>query len=470
MTHRTELEHIPVLHRPLDSLKPSPENDRLYQPIDPTDKGFQTLVTSVRKHGVKEPILVTEDGWIISGHRRYAAARAARIETVPCQIEPIFKDADHDRFMLLLRECNLQRVKTRGEKLREEIASASPEEAYRTLLDYREETADVGDFNSIEIRDEKRRCAISKAKEPFLDAIIKIIGESKRFWPLSDRRIHYALLNDPPLIHASKPSSVYNNTQQSYRSLVDLLTRARIAGRVSMLAIADETRPVMRWNTHACTQSFLRDEMLGFLKGYRRNLMQSQPNHIEIVGEKNTIAPIIKPVAAKFCIPLTISRGFSSLPPRFEIARRYSRSGKEKLRLIVVSDFDPDGEEIAHSLARSLRDDFGIRNIDAVKAGLTSNQIKKFKLPPNMQAKRTSTNYRRFAARHGDDVYELEALPPETLQDELRQTIDQVIDIDALNGEIDEERKDAIFLTGIREVVYKTLVDEIDEFDIEFGP
>ena len=73
--------------------------------------------------------------------------------------------------------------------------------------------------------------------------------------------------------------------------------------------------------------------------------MQSQPNHIEIVGEKNTIAPIIRPVAAGFSIPTTIGRGYCSLRPRYDIAERFRKSGKDRLLLLILTDFDPDGQE-----------------------------------------------------------------------------------------------------------------------------
>ena len=55
-------------------------------------------------------------------------------------------------------------------------------------------------------------------------------------------------------------------------------------------------------------------------------------------------------------------------------------------------------------------------------------------------------NYCKFSAKHGDDVYELEALEPEKLQEILREAIDGVLDIDAFNAELDTERNDAAFL------------------------
>ena len=66
------------------------------------------------------------------------------------------------------------------------------------------------------------------------------------------------------------------------------------------------------------------------------------------------------------------------------MAQRYWASGKEKLVLLVLSDFDPSGEDIAHSFARSMRDDFGISKIVPMKVALNRNQIDRLGLPPQM--------------------------------------------------------------------------------------
>ena len=95
---------------------------------------------------------------------------------------------------------------------------------------------------------------------------------------------------------------------------------------------------------------------------------------------------------------LTIGRGYCSLRPRSDIAERFHKSGKDRLVLLMLSDFDPDGEEIAHSFARSLRDDFGIQRIEPIKVALTAEQVKEFDLPPAMKAKKKSSQYKRFAS------------------------------------------------------------------------
>lgn len=448
-------ERVPNV--PLKRLRPALENNDVYRPIDPADPDFQGLVESIRTDGIQEELVATEDGVIISGHRRHAAAKIVGLPTVPCRFEPIRYDrqTDHDRFMHLLRECNRQRVKSFDEKLREETLSANPEVAYQSLIEYRQNQSSLIS-DTLDIRDEKKRAEITAAKKPFLAAIRKIIRERKKFWPLSDRQIHYGLLNDPPLLHASKPNSTYRNDKRSYQSLTELLTRARVAGLIPMDVISDTTRPVTIWGVHRDVGGYLAGEVNDFCRGYWRDLMQSQSNHIEIIGEKSTVASTIRPIAARYCIPMTIGRGYCSLRPRYDIAERFRRSGKERLVLLLVSDFDPDGEEISHSFARSLRDDFAIENIEPVKVALTADQVEEFDLPPAMQAKKTSSNYNRFSDQHGDDVWELEALPPETLQRVLQEAIDAVIDVEAFNHEIDQEQADAAKLEGVRRVMLDT--------------
>jgi len=74
-----------------------------------------------------------------------------------------------------------------------------------------------------------------------------------------------------------------------------------------------------------------------------------------------------------------------------------------------------NGEEIAHSFARSLRDDFGVQpaKIQPIKVCLTADQVAELDLVPIMSAKESSANYDRFVQEQGsEDVHELEAVGP----------------------------------------------------------
>lgn len=457
---RPELGQDSISPRSLDTIQPSPENDKLYRPVDPNAPDILELAASIRKHGLREPLVVTLDGFIVSGHRRYTACRRAGIQVAPVRVEPIRRTDDIDAFVALLREYNRQREKSFDEKLREAIVSVDSQEAHIRLLAHRREQAEVN-LEAITISGEKRRARITRAKRPLLDAIKLVRKELKL--PVSARKVHYKLveLPEPPLVHASKAGSVYTNDKSSYRALVELLTRARIAGEISFDAISDETRPVTTWAVYSESGAFVSSQISDFLHGYHRDYMQWQPCHIEFLCEKNTAAPVFRPVCGDHCIPMTSGRGFCSLPPRYEMWRRFTESGKERLVVLIASDHDPDGEEIAHSFAGSMRDDFGVEHITAVKVALRHEQVAELNVTPNkLEAKKTSSNYKKFAQNYGNEVYELEALDDETLQQILRDAIDSVIDMGLYNAELAAEAEDVQYIEGVR----RAMLDSLEGF------
>jgi hypothetical protein len=452
-------ETRPVWVSALD-IQPSPENELIYRPVSPHDPGIQELAQSIRKHGLKEPIVLSRDRYIISGHRRFAACQLLGMQKIRCRVEDI--DRNDPRFETMLREFNRQRVKSFAEVAREAVIDIEPGRAYESLIEHRKANSRVnGEF--IAIKGEKSRNAISPAKSPMLLAIKEIVSGMRPYWPLSDRTIHYELLNVHPLRHASKPDSRYMNNRQCYQDLCDLLTRARLSGAIPFSAIEDPTRKIATWSLHSDVGGFLEECFDGFLEGYWRDLLQSQPNHIEIVGEKNTIEGSIRDVAMKFCMPYTLGRGYCSLDPRYKMCQRFKESGKEKLIILVLSDFDPEGEDIAHSFARSMRDDFGIREIVAKKVCLTYEQVRERNLPPNFDAKKTSSRYKQFALKHGNSVYELEALRPSERARLLTAAIDEVIDVDAFNRELTQESLDAAQIEGLRKAMIPLLRDYFDK-------
>jgi hypothetical protein len=461
---KTKVDHG-RLSLAIDEISPSPENALLYRPVTPGDEATIALANSIAANGVLEPIVASADGYIISGHRRHCAARIAGLREVPCRVLDVRRgegDTASDEFLKLLREHNRQRVKSRDELLREELVSVDPLKAHRALTAYRGRKAKIK-IAAIEIRDAQRRKEISPAKREFLRAVERIIEEQKEFWPLSLRQIHYQLLNDPSLIHSAKRDSRYRNNKASYRALIDLVTRARHEGLIEYDVIDDPTRPVTLWEVEANLSSYYARQMEDLLNGYWRDLMQSQPNHIELVVEKNTLKTIVAPVASKFCIPLTIGRGQCSTRPLYNIAERYKKSGREKLVILALSDLDPDGDAIAHSLGQRLRDDFHVGEVQVIKCALTMEQVRTLKLPNKYErAKIGSANYDRYVAAHKTEfVWELEALDPKVLQKLLNKTIDSVIDKRAFNAEVASERADAAHNAAMREIVLRTLQAEI---------
>jgi len=108
------------------------------------------------------------------------------------------------------------------------------------------------------------------------------------------RRIHYLLLNAPPLKHDKKPDSKYQNDKNSYKALTHLLIRARLSGEIPMQAIEDSTRPIQLAGGFQSLEQFVGQEVSNFLNGYTRELTIGQPDHIEIMLEKMLCAQLLK--------------------------------------------------------------------------------------------------------------------------------------------------------------------------------
>jgi len=93
-------------------LKPHPLNIEIYgeENVD------SDLVKSIKLKGILEPLVIKEDNTILSGHRRWKAAKSLKISKLPCRIitfsDPLVE-------MEALMEFNRQRVKTITQKMRE---------------------------------------------------------------------------------------------------------------------------------------------------------------------------------------------------------------------------------------------------------------------------------------------------------------------------------------------------------------
>jgi ParB/RepB/Spo0J family partition protein len=110
-----------VVYLPVDELKPHPLNEKIYGNDLTAD-----FVDAVKRNGIYQPILVTADKLIISGHRRHAAAKQLKMLSLPTVI---FHSTDELEIRAALVEANKQRVKTNEQIGREFNVLLEVEEA-----------------------------------------------------------------------------------------------------------------------------------------------------------------------------------------------------------------------------------------------------------------------------------------------------------------------------------------------------
>jgi hypothetical protein len=456
-----------LVRKRVSSLKPSPENLQLYNPINPDDPEIVKLANSIKKNGC-DPLIVTADNYIVSGHRRHVALTLNGQTVVSCRVVKARRDSmTTDEYVALLRAHNHQRHKSVAEQVREEMVDIDPEKAHRKLRELRDKSVFAPEQNGVamlQIEGIKTRYGISDQKADHVKYIKQVVFTDRReYWPLSVRGVHYALLNYEFMRNIPRKLP-YKNDDDSYNATSDLITRMRLNGFLPWDAFDDGTRPLKEFHAFNDVRQFVRQEVERLFAGYWRNLLQTQPNHVEVVCEKNTIYHMVLRVTEKYQIPTSSGRGFNSIDPWHDLYERYLASGKQRLIVIVLSDFDPEGEMIPQVGGRTLRDDFGVKELDIIKAGVTREQITKYNLPAQNFAKETSSNHQWFVDRNGGDdtVYELEALEPQKMLDDLKKVIQSVIDIDLFNREAAIEQQEAAHLAAMRQTA-TSLLRGLDE-------
>jgi ParB-like chromosome segregation protein Spo0J len=452
----------------LGDIRPAAVNDQIYKPVRTDDPAIEELAASIRERGVTDPIQITRDGVIVSGHRRYAAARLAGLTTVPVIRRDDLHSTD-DEFVREVVEANRSREKTAAEQIREQIAATDPAQALESLRRRRDKDREAGAGHAeaaglvaVHAGAAARRDGISDAKRPMLDAAKKIIEDNRVFWPLTVRQVHYRMLNVGVLRHTGRKGSTYVNDLACYKDLSNLMTRARLTGEVSWLAITDPTRPARPPAVHRSPAAFIRQELDWFLNGYYRDLLQSQDFYLEVVAEKLTVETPVKRAAKEFTATYSIGRGYGSIDFKHEVAKRFRQSGKPFMKLLMLGDFDPEGEDIVRNMASSLRDEFDV-DVDGYKVALTPDQVRAFGLPPNLLAKKTSSRAKGFTARHGKHAYELEALEPAALQTLVRDAITAAIDMDRFRADEETEAGDAATIAAFRATAQKLLAGAIPD-------
>jgi ParB-like nuclease family protein len=413
---------------PGSQVKVAYENDLLDEQFVFPSADDLALVKSIEELGIQEPLTLSADGILLSGYRRFAAAKVLKLEEVPVRFnDTVFSELSTTEKLSELRSFDQQGEKAPDKKFPEALIRIFPREGSSRKRYYR---FIYNLCNTLSEDDaEKSRKRPRTTTTQFLKALQEVIPDNTDSWPLTVRRIHYLLLNDPPLRHDKKPNSRYRNDHKSYQALANLLIRGRLANVVLPDAIEDMARPI-----HLCDGFSSFQELTDvFSAGSPRGLMQGQPHYIEIILEKNALRLIIEEEARNYCIPVTSGRSFSSLSSRADLYARYRNSGCSKLILLMLTDFDPAGEQIAASFARSMRDDFCLKDISAIKVALTAEDVEKHNLPSNLDTKPSSPNCKKFVKKYGHKAVELEAAPVTLLQQKLRDAIESVIDVTEFN-------------------------------------
>ena len=466
-----------ILNLSICEIHETPENWTIYRKPDAADNAWQDLCSSVRRDGVQQPLLVSRDKFIISGHRRFMAAFLAvvgpngREPMVPCIVRNDIIMANlppEDRVALLIENNTGIRVKSDTEAFLEAAATVDPEAAIRKA-----EARKARVFNKVkksgmtevESVGDLRRTDPSGERSAMLKAVLEIIAEKQEngYLPTSGRHIHYSLLAKKVCTSTRSNGYVYGTRPGSAALLSKLLTDARSAGLIDADSIDDATRPTSQIRSDGTTGRYIDRTLDGLFTNYFSDVHADQHSHVELLVEKNTVYPLLlNHVAHQFRLPITSLRGYGSFPAARDVSARFEQSGKDNLVVIYVSDLDPEGLDMPASWKKYLEHDFGVEAA-VYRAAVTPDQVKKYDLPPDADVKLTSSRAPAFVRDYGDQCWELDSMPEQVLIDEVSKSISAVLDIGALNRAFAREKECDVKLARIAASVRAFVTDKFKE-------
>jgi hypothetical protein len=229
------------------------------------------------------------------------------------------------------------------------------------------------------------------------------------------------------------------NTLKNYKRLGDILANARMAGLIDWDHIEDRGRePIVPLEFED-----LEHRVRSALANYRLRRWHDQDCYVELWVEKDAIAAQLEPLASKHHVTLQVNKGYSSVSAMREAAFRFieaSDGGARVTHLFYFGDHDPSGMDMVRDITERLGV-FGATEVQVTKLGLTIEQVRRYKLPPN-PAKVNDPRAAAYIARYGKESWEVDALTPPQTASLVNAAISAVINTKRLDKVLKQEARD----------------------------
>jgi hypothetical protein len=258
---------------------------------------------------------------------------------------------------------------------------------------------------------------LSNANKEKLALINTIIEEYQaQGYKLTLRQLYYQLVSRAVILNNSK----------EYAKLSTLLKAGRMAGIVDWDAIEDRVR-VLKLPYWVFG---IADALEDTINGYRLDRMKGQENYIELWLEKDALSGIIYRITSKYHVRLMVNRGYSSCTAMHAAYQRFNlhqdKYGMNPI-ILYLGDHDPSGLDMDRDIRERLAE-FGV-DVTVKRIALTSEQVRKYKPPPNF-AKFSDPRAYKYIAEFGKTSWEVDALKPDVLHQIVDDEIMELIDID----------------------------------------
>lgn len=233
-------------------------------------------------------------------------------------------------------------------------------------------------------------------------------------------------------------AGVIPNVLRSYKNLVGALSEWRRSRQIPFNAFEDRTRHMTRLDVGERVDDPVRwcrfwlEQGVRDAKNYQLARWFGQQYRVVVAVEKQALEGPFTEVCQELNVDLVVARGYPSLSYLRDIANAMQRTdrasdGRDNV-LLYFGDHDPSGQNIPEVIERDLRGLFGL-HFTLVRVALNPDQVQEMDLIP-APVKLTDSRAAGFVEQHGDEVYELDAIEPNALQDMIREAVQEYFDDD----------------------------------------
>jgi hypothetical protein len=235
------------------------------------------------------------------------------------------------------------------------------------------------------------------------------------------------------------------NTERSYKTIVDLVTKGRMAGRIDWDCIEDRNRDLVSRSSWPNGKSILESAA----RSFHMDMWEGQEVRPFVVVEKAALAGIVGDACYKHDVPYLAAKGYPSVSVLREFALTRMRSAANAGQVVVLihlGDHDPSGIDMTRDLDDRLNTFLTTHSgatVEIRRIALNMDQIEELNPPPN-PAKTTDSRFESYMAKYGDESWELDALEPKYLRNLIDETIAAYKDEDRWakrNRRIEQVRK-----------------------------
>lgn len=271
------------------------------------------------------------------------------------------------------------------------------------------------------------------------------------------------------------------NSDKSYKKLGNIVSRARLEGLLDWSHLTDRTRnPTL---PYVGEPTPIHDAIRQARYFHSTDKWATQDLRVEVWVEKEALGEVVQRAASSLACGSLACKGYMSQSEMWEAGQRFSGYLAEQQRVVILhlGDHDPSGIDMTrdirdrlstfiggnyahehHGMAPAdlgwedyttgswsrgdvlddMRDqlDFDDDVFTVERIALNWDQIQEYGPPPN-PAKLSDSRGADYVERFGYESWELDALPPDVLNELIRSKISELMDQDAYNAQHDLQQR-----------------------------